>query len=45
MEVLLFFCLEITDEKERMQALYDIIEKLPQANHNLLERLIFHLAK
>ena len=36
---------ECSDEKERVQALYDIVKKLPQSNYDLFERLIFHLAK
>ena len=36
---------ECMDEKERVQALYDIIKKLPQPNYDLFERLVFHLAK
>ncbi|XP_056022908.1 unconventional myosin-IXa-like isoform X20 [Ostrea edulis] len=36
---------EIQDEKERVQAIYAVIDKLPKPNYNLLERLIFHLAR
>ncbi|XP_061172961.1 unconventional myosin-IXa-like [Saccostrea echinata] len=36
---------EIQDEKERLQAIYAVIEKLPKPNHDLFERLIFHLAR
>lgn len=36
---------EIHDEKERVQAMYAVIEKLPKPNYDLFERLIFHLAR
>ncbi|CAC5398987.1 MYO9 [Mytilus coruscus] len=36
---------EIHDEKERMQSLYAVINKLPRPNHDLFERIIFHLAR
>lgn len=41
----LIFLIEIQDEKERVQAIYAVIDKLPKPNYNLLERLIFHLAR
>jgi hypothetical protein len=40
-----FIFSEIQDEKERVQAIYAVIEKLPKPNYDLLERLIFHLAR
>jgi len=36
---------EISDEKERIQTIYGLITRLPPANHDLLERLIFHLTR
>ncbi|XP_033097030.1 unconventional myosin-IXa-like [Anneissia japonica] len=36
---------QIIDHKERVAALQEAIEKLPQTNHALFERLIFHLAR
>ncbi|KAJ8304274.1 hypothetical protein KUTeg_017857 [Tegillarca granosa] len=36
---------EIHDEKERVQSIYAVIDKLPKPNHDLLERLVFHLAR
>ncbi|XP_071169198.1 unconventional myosin-IXb-like isoform X22 [Mytilus edulis] len=36
---------EIHDEKERMQSLYAVIDKLPKPNYDLFERIIFHLAR
>lgn len=39
------FISEIHDEKERVQAMYAVIEKLPKPNYDLFERLIFHLAR
>ena len=41
----LWSVLEIHDEKERAQAMYAVIEKLPKPNYDLFERLIFHLAR
>ncbi|XP_074649621.1 unconventional myosin-IXb-like isoform X2 [Tubulanus polymorphus] len=31
--------------KEKVQSIYTVIEKLPEPNHDLFERLIFHLAR
>ncbi|XP_069137076.1 unconventional myosin-IXb-like isoform X9 [Argopecten irradians] len=36
---------DIKDEKERIQSLYAVIDKLPKPNYDLFERLIFHLAR
>ncbi|XP_053405798.1 unconventional myosin-IXAb-like isoform X4 [Mercenaria mercenaria] len=36
---------EIHDEKEAIQVLFSLIERLPKVNHDVLERLIFHLAR
>jgi len=36
---------EISDEKERIQTIYGLIARLPAANHDLLERLVFHLTR
>ncbi|XP_021359290.1 unconventional myosin-IXa-like isoform X4 [Mizuhopecten yessoensis] len=36
---------DIQDEKERIQSLYAVIDKLPKINFDLFERLIFHLAR
>ncbi|ELU02859.1 hypothetical protein CAPTEDRAFT_226894 [Capitella teleta] len=36
---------DVADEKERTQALYNVLHKLPLAHFALLERLMFHLAK
>lgn len=35
----------ITDQQERVQAIYAHISKLPRVNYDCLERLIFHLAR
>ncbi|XP_015791886.1 unconventional myosin-IXa [Tetranychus urticae] len=35
----------ISDPSERVQAIYSHIAKLPRANYDVLERLIFHLAR
>ncbi|XP_077988957.1 unconventional myosin-IXb-like isoform X2 [Glandiceps talaboti] len=37
--------IEFTDHRERVQSLFEVIDKLPRANHDLFERLIFHLAR
>jgi len=36
---------EISDEKERIHTIYGLIGRLPTANHELLERLVFHLTR
>jgi len=36
---------EISDEKERAQTIYGLIARLPPVNHDLLERLVFHLTR
>ena len=40
-----FVFVEIQDEKEAIQVLFSLIEKLPKVHHDVLERLIFHLAR
>ncbi|XP_060088740.1 unconventional myosin-IXb [Heteronotia binoei] len=36
---------ELPGKQERLCAIYSVLEQLPQANHNTLERLVFHLVK
>ncbi|XP_077187964.1 unconventional myosin-IXb isoform X3 [Paroedura picta] len=36
---------ELPGKQERLCAIYSVLEQLPQANHDTLERLIFHLVK
>ncbi|XP_072457388.1 unconventional myosin-IXb isoform X3 [Notamacropus eugenii] len=36
---------ELPEKQEQLAAIYSVLEHLPQANHNTLERLIFHLVK
>ncbi|XP_075759078.1 unconventional myosin-IXb isoform X2 [Pelodiscus sinensis] len=36
---------ELPEKQEQLVAIYTVLEQLPQANHNTLERLIFHLVK
>ncbi|XP_065555673.1 unconventional myosin-IXb isoform X7 [Lathamus discolor] len=36
---------ELPEKQEQLSAIYSVLEQLPQANHNTLERLIFHLVK
>ena len=40
-----FVVKEISDEKERIQTIYGLIGRLPRANRDLLERLVFHLTR
>ncbi|CAG2183389.1 unnamed protein product, partial [Oppiella nova] len=35
----------LSDPQERVQSIYAHIGKLPRANYDLLERLVFHLAR
>lgn len=36
---------ELPEKQEQLVAIYAVLEHLPEANHNSLERLIFHLVK
>uniref|UniRef100_A0A287D561 Myosin IXB n=1 Tax=Ictidomys tridecemlineatus TaxID=43179 RepID=A0A287D561_ICTTR len=36
---------ELPGKQEQLAAIYAVLEHLPEANHNSLERLIFHLVK
>ncbi|XP_040846605.1 unconventional myosin-IXb isoform X2 [Ochotona curzoniae] len=36
---------ELPQKQEQLAAIYTLLEHLPEANHNSLERLIFHLVK
>uniref|UniRef100_A0A8C3RZA6 Myosin IXB n=1 Tax=Chelydra serpentina TaxID=8475 RepID=A0A8C3RZA6_CHESE len=36
---------ELPEKQEQLVAIYSVLEQLSQANHNTLERLIFHLVK
>ncbi|KAM6465858.1 unconventional myosin-IXb isoform 4-T4 [Liasis olivaceus] len=36
---------ELPGKQEQLCAIYSVLEQLPQANHDTLERLIFHLVK
>ena len=36
---------EYEDTDEQLQSVYCTIRKMPKANHDLLERLFFHLAR
>lgn len=37
--------LELPGKQEQLAAIYAVLEHLPEANHNALERLVFHLVK
>lgn len=37
--------MDITNKKERMETLHQLISRLPPINHVILERVIFHLAR
>lgn len=36
---------ELPGKQEQLTAIYAVLEHLPEANHNALERLVFHLVK
>ncbi|KAM6218114.1 unconventional myosin-IXb [Rhynchocyon petersi] len=36
---------ELPEKQEQLAAIYAVLDHLPEANHNSLERLIFHLVK
>jgi len=36
---------DFVEEREKLKSLMTVVEKLPQPNRDLLERLVFHLAK
>ncbi|KYO41882.1 hypothetical protein Y1Q_0013874 [Alligator mississippiensis] len=36
---------ELPEKQEQLCAIYSVLDQLPQANHNTLERLVFHLVK
>ena len=40
-----FTITDIEDEKERVQAVFAALDKLPQLSHDLMERIVFHLSK
>ncbi|CAL1546779.1 unnamed protein product [Lymnaea stagnalis] len=37
--------MEIKDERDLIKSLFDVIKKLPKANFDLFERLVFHLSR
>ena len=39
------FFADLTNKKERQETLHKLISKLPELNHTVFERLIFHLAR
>ncbi|XP_072938227.1 unconventional myosin-IXa-like [Epargyreus clarus] len=41
----LILAAEITDPQERVSSIFTILKKLPKPNYDLVERLIFHLAR
>lgn len=42
---LLLSFIELPEKQEQLQAIYKVLEQLPTANFNTLERLIFHLVR
>lgn len=36
---------DLPEKQEQLHAIYKVLEELPQANFNTLERLIFHLVR
>lgn len=48
--LLMYYCLivssaELPEKQEQLHAIYKVLEELPTANFNTLERLIFHLVR
>jgi len=43
--VVLIPSLDLSNKKEKMETLHQLISRLPPINHIVLERLIFHLAR
>ena len=43
--VSIFVNLDLTDRDERLEALHHLLSRLPELNHAVFERLIFHLAR
>ncbi|XP_073792324.1 unconventional myosin-IXb isoform X18 [Danio rerio] len=39
------YAIELPEKQEQLQAIYRVLEQLPTANFNTLERLIFHLVR
>uniref|UniRef100_A0A672M6P9 Myosin IXB n=1 Tax=Sinocyclocheilus grahami TaxID=75366 RepID=A0A672M6P9_SINGR len=37
--------IELPEKQEQLQAIYNVLEQLPTANFNTLERLVFHLVR
>lgn len=44
-EFFLFLLIELPEKQEQLHAIYKVLEELPPANFNTLERLVFHLVK
>lgn len=38
-------CVDLTNKKERQEMLHKLISRLPEINHAVFERLMFHLAR
>ena len=38
-------CSDLTDRDERLEALHHLLGRLPELNHAVFERLVFHLAR
>jgi len=38
-------CVAISDMSEKLETLHRLIEQLPELNHAVFERVIFHLAR
>lgn len=39
------FSTDLPEKQEQLQTIYKVLEELPPANFNTLERLIFHLVR
>ena len=46
-ELLMYVCMctDLTDRDEKLETLHHLIGRLPELNHAVFERLIFHLAR
>jgi hypothetical protein len=41
----IFYFVDLSDDESRLQRFYTLVDTLPKANQDTLERLIFHLAR
>lgn len=41
----MYFSTDLPEKQEQLHSIYKVLEELPPANFNTLERLIFHLVR